>query len=236
MPHDKNLHKYIVKQIFTKNTIFPSRYNEPSMYYSSRKKTHSLFRELIETIILGGLIFMLIQTAIQNYQVEGSSMVPTLMPGDCVLTNKVTYLHFNHRGYLDQIMEPNEHQNNKIFPLGAPERGDIVVFKYPYDLSRHFVKRVIGTPGDQITIENGSVSVNNEVIYEPYVNTQLSTSNMDPLILHSEEYFVLGDNRESSNDSRAWGPIKNEHILGKYWISYGSTLCDIAPIKTGNLR
>jgi signal peptidase I len=206
------------------------------MYYSSRKKKHSLFRELIETIIIGGLIFTLIQATIQNYQVEGSSMVPTLMPGECVLTNKITYSHFDSGSYFDQIMESSKHQSNKVFLWGPPKRGDIVVFKYPHDLSRHFVKRIIGTPGDQITIVNGIVSVNKEAIYEPYINAQSSTSNMDPLILHAEEYFVLGDNRQSSNDSRAWGPIKNEHILGSYWLSYGSTLCDFAPIKIGSLR
>ena len=206
------------------------------MYFTSRKKKHSLFRELIETIILGGLIFTLIQATVQNYQVEGSSMVPTLMPGECVLTNKMTYSYFDSGGYFQQIGKPSSHQNNKVFLLGAPKRGDIVVFKYPYDLSRHFVKRVIATPGDQITIENGIVSVNEEVIYEPYINAQSSTSNMAPLILHAEEYFVLGDNRQSSNDSRAWGPIKNEHIVGSHWLSYGSPLCDFSPIKIGNIR
>ena len=206
------------------------------MYFTSRKKKHSLFRELIETIILGGLIFTLIQATVQNYQVEGSSMVPTLMPGECVLTNNMTYSHFDSGGYFQQIGKSSSHQNNKVFLFGAPKRGDIVVFKYPHDLSRHFVKRVIATPGDQITIENGIVSVNEEVIYEPYINAQSSTSNMAPLILHAEEYFVLGDNRQSSNDSRAWGPIKNEHIVGSHWLSYGSTLCDFSPIKIGNLR
>ena len=206
------------------------------MYFTSRKKNHSLFRELIETIILGGLIFTLIQATVQNYQVEGSSMVPTLMPGECVLTNKMTYSYFDSGGYFQQIGKSSSHQNNKVFLLGAPKRGDIVVFKYPYDLSRHFVKRIIATPVDQITIENGIVSVNEEVIYEPYINVQSSTSNMAPLILHAEEYFVLGDNRQSSNDSRAWGPIKNEHIVGSHWLSYGSTLCDFSPIKIGNLR
>ena len=206
------------------------------MYFTSRKKNHSLFRELIETIILGGLIFTLIQATVQNYQVEGSSMVPTLMPGECVLTNKMTYSYFDSGGYFQQIGKSSSHQNNKVFLFGAPKRGDIVVFKYPHDLSRHFVKRVIATPGDQITIENGIVSVNEEVIYEPYINAQSSTSNMAPLILHAEEYFVLGDNRQSSNDSRAWGPIKNEHIVGSHWLSYGSTLCDFSPIKIGNIR
>ena len=206
------------------------------MYYSSRKKKRSFFRELIETIILGGLIFTLVQATFQNYQVEGSSMVPTLMPGECVLANKITYSHFDSGGYFNQIVEPSSPQSNKVFLLGAPKLGDIVVFKYPHDLSRHFVKRIIGTPGDQIAIVNGIVSVNKEVIHEPYINVQSSTSNMDPLILHAEEYFVLGDNRQSSNDSRAWGPIRNEHILGSYWFSYGSILCDFAPIKIGSIR
>ena len=206
------------------------------MYYTFKKKKRSLVRELIETVILGGLIFVLIQATIQNYQVEGASMVPTLTPGECVLTNKITYSHFSPSQYFNFAGESNKYQNDKVFLLGPPERGDIVVFKYPNDPSRHFVKRVIGTPGDQVAIANGMVSVNQRVIYEPYINTQSSTSNMGPLILHSEEYFVLGDNRQASNDSRTWGPIRNEHIIGEYWLSYGSLLCDVAPIYRGNLR
>ncbi|MBE42266.1 MAG: signal peptidase I [Chloroflexi bacterium] len=206
------------------------------MYYTSRKKKRPLVRELIETIILAGLIFVLIQATIQNYQVEGSSMVPTLAPGECVLTNKITYSHFSPGRYFGYAGESNKYQNDKVFLLGPPQHGDIVVFKYPHDPSRHFVKRVIGTPGDQIAIVNGMVSVNQKKIYEPYINSQSSTSNMNPVILHSEEYFVLGDNRQSSNDSRTWGPIKNEHIIGEYWLSYGSLLCDVAPIYKGNLR
>jgi len=206
------------------------------MYYTSRKKKRPLVRELIETIILAGLIFALIQATIQNYQVEGSSMVPTLAPGECVLTNKITYSHFSPGRYFGYDGESNKYQNDKVFLLGPPQHGDIVVFKYPHDPSRHFVKRVIGTPGDQIAIVNGMVSVNQKKIYEPYINSQSSTSNMNPVILHSEEYFVLGDNRQSSNDSRTWGPIKNEHIIGEYWLSYGSLLCDVAPIYKGNLR
>lgn len=206
------------------------------MYYTSRKKKRPLVRELIETIILAGLIFVLIQATIQNYQVEGSSMVPTLAPGECVLTNKITYSHFSPGRYFGYAGESNKYQNDKVFLLGPPQHGDIVVFKYPHDPSRHFVKRVIGTPGDQIAIVNGMVSVNQKKIYEPYINSQSSTSNMNPVILHSEEYFVLGDNRQSSNDSRTWGPIKNEHIIGEYWLSYGSLLCDVAPIYKGSLR
>jgi signal peptidase I len=206
------------------------------MYYTSRKKKRPLVRELIETIILAGLIFILIQGTIQNYQVEGSSMVPTLAPGECVVTNKITYSHFSPGRYFGYASESNKYQHDKVFLLGPPQHGDIVVFKYPHDPSRHFVKRVIGTPGDQIAIVNGVVSVNQKKIYEPYINSQSSTSNMDPVILHSEEYFVLGDNRQASNDSRTWGPITNEHIIGEYWLSYGSLLCDVAPIYKGNLR
>ena len=172
------------------------------MYYTSRKKKRPLVRELIETIILAGLIFVLIQGTIQNYQVEGSSMVPTLAPGECVLTNKITYSHFSPGRYFGYAGESNKYQNDKVFLLGPPQHGDIVVFKYPHDPSRHFVKRVIGTPGDQIAIVNGMVSVNQKKIYEPYINSQSSTLNMDPVILHSEEYFVLGDNRQASKHGR----------------------------------
>ena len=205
------------------------------MYKSDNAKP-KLFREIIETAILAGLIFVVLQVTVQNYQVEGSSMLPTLNQGDCVLANKFIYSSIDTTDFADFLPTIDPHQGDLLFTFHPPRRGEIVIFEYPNDRKRHFVKRVIATPGDQITIENGIVSVNEEVIYEPYINAQSSTSNMAPLILHAEEYFVLGDNRQSSNDSRAWGPIKNEHIVGSHWLSYGSTLCDFSPIKIGNLR
>ncbi len=210
-------------------------YNFIAMYKFERKKT-PLLREVIETIILAGLVFVTLQITVQNYQVEGSSMTPTLEEGDCVLANKIIYSNFDTGAYNEVLPSLDEHQGNLLFPFHPPRRGEVVIFEYPNDRKRHFVKRVIGIPGDQVEIRNGDVFVNRRQVSEPYLRRSNSTSNYGPMIINSGEYFVLGDNRVASNDSRSWGTINNDHIIGKYWFRYSSFLCELAPIDRGSLR
>ena len=205
------------------------------MYKSDNAKP-KLFREIIETAILAGLIFVVLQVTVQNYQVEGSSMLPTLNQGDCVLANKFIYSSIDTATFADFLPTVDPHQGDLLFTFHPPKRGDIVIFEYPNDRKRHFVKRVIGVPGDEVRIQNGTVFVNRSEIQEPYLDRSHSSSNYGPIIIGTGEYFVLGDNRLSSNDSRAWGTISNEHIIGKYWFRYSSFLCDLAPIDRGNLK
>jgi signal peptidase I len=204
--------------------------------YKLDKAKAPLLKELVETTILAGLIFVILQITVQNYQVEGSSMLPTLNPDDCVLANKFTYSRIDKSKYGDFLPSIDPHQGHLLFLFHPPRRGEIVIFEYPQDRSRHFVKRVIGVPGDEVRIQNGAVFVNKHEILEPYLDRSHSTSNHGPIIVGTGEYFVLGDNRLSSNDSRAWGTINNDHIIGKYWFEYSSFLCNLAPIDRGNLK
>ena len=183
--------------------------------YTSDKTKPRFVREIIETAILAGLIFVVLQVTVQNYQVEGSSMLPTLNQGDCVLANKFIYSSIDTATFADFLPTVDPHQGDLLFTFHPPKRGEIVIFEYPNDRSRHFVKRVIGVPGDEVRIQNGTVFVNRSEIQEPYLDRSHSSSNYGPIIVGTGEYFVLGDNRLSSNDSRAWGTISNEHIIGK---------------------
>ena len=192
--------------------------------YTSDKTKPRFVREIIETAILAGLIFVVLQVTVQNYQVEGSSMLPTLNQGDCVLANKFIYSSIDTATFADFLPTVDPHQGDLLFTFHPPKRGEIVIFEYPNDRNRHFVKRVIGVPGDEVRIQNGTVFVNRSEIQEPYLDRSHSSSNYGPIIVGTGEYFVLGDNRLSSNDSRAWGTISNEHIIGKYWFRYSSFL------------
>ena len=201
--------------------------------YTSDKTKPRFVREIIETAILAGLIFVVLQVTVQNYQVEGSSMLPTLNQGDCVLANKFIYSSIDTATFADFLPTVDPHQGDLLFTFHPPKRGEIVVFMYPKDPNRHFVKRIIGIPGDQVEIKKGVVLVNGYGIEEPYLNPLPSTSNWGPSIIQAENYFVLGDNRAASNDSRSWGSISNEHLVGRYWFKYWPALCSIAPLKQG---
>ena len=160
-----------------------------------QQRGKSAWREIVETVLLTLLIFVAIRTLIQNFRIEGTSMEPNLHDGQYLIINKfVYYLH-------------------------PPERGDIVVFHYPKNPRRDFIKRVIGLPGEKVEIKGKRLFINGEELEEPYT---LHTGNYTwgPQRLGEDEYFVLGDNRNSSSDSHNWGSLPGDAIIGKAWISY----------------
>ena len=155
----------------------------------------ALVRELFKTIILSILVFMAMHISVQNYRVQGPSMQPTLVQGEYVIVNKLVY-----------AFQP-------------PQLGEVVVFQFPEDRSRDLVKRVIGVPGDTVSMKNGLVILNNAVLEEPYV-TQGDSTTMPPITLGAGEFFVLGDNRQASNDSRNWGAVTFEDLIGRAWLKF----------------
>jgi signal peptidase I len=152
-------------------------------------------RELIETLILTLVIFILIRFAVQNFRIEGYSMEPNFHDGQFLIVNKLIYM------------------------LRPPERGDVIVFIPPNNTTRDFIKRVIGLPGDRVEIANGKVYVNGEMLDEPYPLNH-GTYSASPVTVPPEEYFVLGDNRNNSSDSHSWGTVSAKKIIGKAWIVY----------------
>jgi signal peptidase I len=159
------------------------------------KQRSHLAREIVETIALTLIIFLVIRFAIQSYRVSGPSMLPGLQTDEYVLVNKIAYL------------------------FHAPERGDVIVFHYPLDTNEDFIKRVIGLPGDTVTLDNATVRVDGVVLHEPYISQAYNPSGKT-IKVPKDEYFVLGDNRPLSDDSRDWGFVPKADLVGKAVIVY----------------
>jgi signal peptidase I len=179
----------------------------------------SWLRELLESVLIGLVVFVAIQFALVNFRVAGSSMRPTLMDGHYLIVGKVEYyqLDTGRLGHILPFWMPNEPQ--RLHVVRPPSRGDVIVFDYPRDPDRQFVKRIIGEPGETVGIDDGEVTINGQPLREPYLDV-LGSADMQPVRLRLDEYFVLGDNRTGSQDSRHWGPLNEDHIIGKVWAIY----------------
>ncbi len=126
-----------------------------------------------------------------------------------------------------QAMAPNLNDGDKVFMskrIDELKRGDIVVLLYPRDQSKSYIKRIIGLPGETIEINNGKVSINGKLLDEPYLDPKLAAHDTMVLsvVVPADQYFVLGDNRDNSSDSRYWGTVPRNLIYGKYWYRYWS--------------
>ena len=185
--------------------------------------TH-VFRELFEAVILALFIFFLIQGSIENFKVEGSSMRPELSGGEYVMVNKLSFFRVDMRRLSDLVPFWDAKEKKSHLPFtGPPERGDVIVFHAPVRPPKDFVKRVIGLPGETLEIRSGAVYINGVELEESYdLGSEFrSYQESQSITLRDGEFFVLGDNRGSSNDSKDWGPVRMEEIVGKvafiYW-------------------
>lgn len=176
-------------------------------------------REFLEAVLLALVVFLVIQTSVQNFKVYGPSMNPTLEHGQFLLVNKVVYFKIDQERLSRILPFWRVNDDRESFAVHPPERGEVIVFHYPVDPERDFVKRVIGVPGDRISIQDGTVLVNGAAIPELYISAH-DTSNMPERKIGRKEYFVLGDNRPGSTDSRKGWNVPEENILGKVWIVY----------------
>ena len=160
-------------------------------------KRRSFFRELLEMAVLTLAIFLVVRVALQNFKVEGMSMEPNLHNSEYILVNKIDY--FFH----------------------SPERGDIVVFRATPagQPDKDFIKRVIGLPGETVGVHNGTVYINYHPLKESY-NHLRPDYNFPDQRVPKGDYFVLGDNRNNSEDSHIWKWLPRSDIIGKAWISY----------------
>jgi signal peptidase I len=176
---------------------------DPEFYHSSDSERISLsrafggrsfLREILETILLTGIIFLVLNTTTGRFQVRGSSMEPTLEDGQYMVVSKVVYW------------------------IHSPERGDVIVFHPPNNPNEDYIKRIIGLPGEQVEIESGTVLAGSVLLEEPYIASPGFYSGVWDL--GEGEYFVLGDNRRNSSDSHAWGVFPEKDIVGKAWLCY----------------
>ena len=183
-----------------------------------------VFRELLEAFILALIVFLVIQSSVRNFRVEGSSMHPTLEGGEYLLVNKLVYFPINTYRLSRIIPFWKVDKSADGFAPRAPERGEVIVFKFPKDETKDFVKRVIGLPGEHVEIRDGGVYIEGEPLAESHANAGETACNgaFCDLTLKANEYYVLGDNRcpGCSNDSRHWGPVPEKNVLGKVWFVY----------------
>ncbi len=152
-------------------------------------------RDLVVSLFIAGVFIVFLY---QPVKVEGTSMMPQLYDQERIFINKFVY------------------------KFETIQQGDVIVFWYPLDPSKSYIKRVIGLPGDTVRISGGKVLVNGKALAEPYVAAEyFDRQSYPPVIVEPDHYFVMGDHRNSSNDSRAWGTVARSYIYGKavlvYW-------------------
>ena len=180
-------------------------------------------REVIEAVLLAVVVFMLLQTTVRNFKVDGSSMDPTLENGQYLLVNRLVYLRIEMDRFSNIVPFWQAEEDSVRYAIHPPERGEVIVFEFPdsnpSNSKKDFVKRVIGLPGETIDVKDGVPFVDGIVLEEPYLTTK-DHSNGRKVELGAGEYYVIGDNRAHSNDSRNWGAVPEENLRGKVWMIY----------------
>ncbi len=154
-----------------------------------------IFREVAITVLIALAVFAVLRLTMQSYTVVMSSMEPNFYQGDCIMVSKVNYRS------------------------SGPQRGEVIVFSPPFDSPHPFIKRVIGLPGEIVEIKDGSVSVNGTALDEEYVSAPPNYT-MPATLVPEDEYFVLGDNRNNSNDSHTGWLVPRDNIIGRAWFVY----------------
>jgi signal peptidase I len=180
----------------------------------------SLLRELAEVVVLAVILYFGISFAVQTVHVEGLSMFATLDDNDYLIADKIAYR------------------------LHAPQRGDIIILRPPTDDSKDFIKRVIALPGERLLIRDGQVLINGHRLNEPYLpenwTSQANWGAPDGVVMAPNQYFVMGDNRNRSQDSRTFGPIGRDRIDGRAWFriwplnNFGNIYSKVPTLEIGS--
>lgn len=179
----------------------------------AKTKRKSVLREYAEAIAIAVVLALFIRTfVVQAFKIPSGSMKPTLLVGDHILVNKFIY----------GIKIP--FTDNTIINLGKPNRGDVVVFKYPLDTKKDYIKRVVGLPGDKVELVNKQLFINDRVTDDPHASYSIygNLRNFGPVSVPAHHLFVMGDNRDESSDSRVWGFVPDAYLKGKAFLIYWS--------------
>ncbi len=161
------------------------------------RQQSGFLREILETALLIVAIYTFVNLATARFVVEGHSMLPNFTTDQFIIVSRLSYL------------------------VGEPQRGDVVVFHYPMESDRDFIKRVIGLPGETVTILEGRVYIDGKLLDEPYIENFCRGKSCDgEWVIGPDEYFVLGDNRGASKDSQDFGPVGEEYIVGRAFVRY----------------
>lgn len=176
-------------------------FGEEELSFWDKFKGHLINLFIFVAVVLS-IMLVVHKFIAEPHKVSGSSMVPNFKDGDFIITNKIA---------------------TNYYPL---HRGEIIIFTSPRDASKVFIKRIIALPQDKIRIQDGKVYLNDRQINEPYLPSGTNTSNQgylsegEEILIPDNQYFVIGDNRGGSSDSREWGPVKKELIIGQAFLRY----------------
>lgn len=167
------------------------------------KKLGAFFLDILEVVVFAIAIFLFIYLLVlQPHKIKGDSMQPNYPDGEFLLTDKLSYR------------------------FGQPERGDVIVFEAPGVEGEEYIKRIIGLPGEKVMVKGSRVYINGKILEEPYLSQSLETSSGifstegKEVVVPQGSYYVLGDNRPASSDSRTWGFVTKQKINGKAWVIY----------------
>ena len=176
-------------------------------------------REIAEAVLIALVVLVVLQTTVRNFKVEGSSMAPTLAGGQYLVVDQASFFKFDKERLSRAVPFWKTPEAGPEFVFDPPARGEVIVFNYPRDPRKDFVKRVVGLPGERVEVLAGTVYVDGEALPEPYLQRK-DRSDAPPLTLGEKEYYVIGDNRRNSNDSRSWGALPEDNIVGRVWLVY----------------
>jgi len=167
--------------------------NQETMLFSWAKKFGLFVFEIAKVVLISLAIILPIRMfLVQPFYVQGASMEPNFYQNEYLIIDELSY-HFNE-----------------------PVRGQVIIFKNPKNTKEYFIKRVIGLPGETVEVRNGQVLINGQELDEDYISN-LSTQSYEESVLSESEYFLLGDNRVNSYDSRSFGPVDKKYIIGRVW-------------------
>lgn len=175
----------------------------------------ALIWEMVQVVALALLMVMLIRNFVQNYRIEGISMEPNFHDGQFLILDRFAYcpgIHLELPIVNIEILE-------KIWCVRQPRRGDVVIFEYPKDPSRDFIKRVVGLSGETVEVIGGKVYVNGQLLPEPF-GPNPGSYDASPTTVGPDEVYVMGDNRNNSSDSHIWGTLPRKLIIGRALASY----------------
>ncbi len=197
--------------------------------------TKSIIREYAEALIIAIILALTIRVfVVQAFKIPSGSMIPTLLIGDHILVSKLAYGFQLPKDCEFQMAFPPVtcFSSTMVMDFDPPQRGDVIVFRFPEDENKDFIKRLIGTPGDVIEIHNKNVLVNGEAFVDKEFTQRVDPGiidgrinprdNFGPITVPADSYFVMGDNRDQSLDSRFWGFVKMDKIKGRAFLVYWS--------------
>lgn len=199
--------------------IAPTPVVEPK---SAPKTMARAIREILETVALAALIFFGVRLLVLNFKVDGQSMMPNLINNELLLVNRNSYGEIDLNKWLNKIPGVDREGTWVVWTFDPPEQGDIIVFNPPNGDDKPYIKRVIATEGQHVTFADEHVYVDGERLDEPYITkpTECDGREYCDVVVPEDNVFVLGDNRTASSDSRYFGPVPIDSIIGKAIFTY----------------